>query len=457
MPKLNPNWRWEDQEQALLTSCSSLIAVVETEESRVVQFSHFSVKEFLTSGRLATSNEDISRYHIVLEPAHTILAQACLSILLQSDDRVEQNSVKTRSPLAKYAAEYWITHAQYKKVSSYLRKAMEYLFDPDKPYFAAWLKLHDIDTDASTRTAFRLFTPSQKSGATPLYYAARCGFQDLVEHLIVKDPKHVSATGGWYVTPLVVALGARHFQIAKLLHDNGAHPNVRGYDDNTPLHSAACYGKFNIVQELLKYKADVTARNIYGQTPLQYALGGFAGEDIDVGPSLSKIVRLLLEHGADVTARDDDHSTPLHFAAEYGRVEVVHMLLEHAANPGADDDDRKTAFLVVLEYVNARDAEGKSPLHLASQGSNHESQNVNLCNVVRLLLEHGADVNALSNGRSTPLHIAARRGRIEVVRVLLEHGANTGGKDDNGRTALQVASYLGYDEVMKLLSEHRAG
>jgi hypothetical protein len=47
IPKLNPDWRWEDEEQALLTSCSSLIAIVETYDgSRVVQFSHFSVRIF---------------------------------------------------------------------------------------------------------------------------------------------------------------------------------------------------------------------------------------------------------------------------------------------------------------------------------------------------------------------------------------------------------------------------
>jgi hypothetical protein len=60
---------------------------------------------------------------------------------------------------------------------------MEYLFDVDKPYFSAWLKLHDLDTDAPGSTFYQ-FTPSTKSGATPLYYAARCGFQDLVEHLV---------------------------------------------------------------------------------------------------------------------------------------------------------------------------------------------------------------------------------------------------------------------------------
>ncbi|KAF8493659.1 hypothetical protein F5888DRAFT_1850287, partial [Russula emetica] len=86
IPKLNPNWRWEDQERALLTSCSSLIAIVDTDDSRVVQFSHFSVKEYLTSERLASSSQDVSRYHITFETAHTILAQACVSVLLRLDD-----------------------------------------------------------------------------------------------------------------------------------------------------------------------------------------------------------------------------------------------------------------------------------------------------------------------------------------------------------------------------------
>jgi hypothetical protein len=54
-------------------------------------------------------------------------------------------NVEKGSPLAEYAAEHWVTHAQFQNVSSLLRKAMLYLFDPHKPYFAAWLQLHDID------------------------------------------------------------------------------------------------------------------------------------------------------------------------------------------------------------------------------------------------------------------------------------------------------------------------
>ena len=69
--KLNPNWRWEDKEQALLTWCSSLIVIVETDGSRVVQFSLFSVKEFLTSTRLADSSKDVSHFHIDLEAVYT--------------------------------------------------------------------------------------------------------------------------------------------------------------------------------------------------------------------------------------------------------------------------------------------------------------------------------------------------------------------------------------------------
>ena len=308
IPKLKTNWRWEDQEQALLTSCSSLIVIVKSDGSRFVQFSHFSVKEFLTAARLATSSEDTSRYHILLKPAHTILAQACLSVLLRVDDRVEQSG-GNNSPLAKYAAQHWVAHAQDEKVSSCLRKAMEILFDLDKPYFAAWLKSHDIDTNSSIDSIFYQFTPWHTSKATPLYYAALCGFQDLVEHLTANDPKQVNATGGYYLTPLVAALAAGHFQTAKFLGDNGAQPDVRGYEEMTPLLSAAYNGDFEVVQVLLKYKADINSRNTHGKTALHLASKGDTRtdpKDPHIASSLSKVARLLLEHGADVNDRAND-------------------------------------------------------------------------------------------------------------------------------------------------------
>ena len=282
IPKLNPKWRWEDEEQALLASCSSLISIVESGESRVVQFSHFSVREFLTSTRLATSSGDVLRYHIALEPAHTVLAQACMSTLLRSDDWVGKNS-----PLTRYTAEHWVAHAQFEHVSTYLRTSMETLFDPDKPYFAAWLKLCDIDTPSPSGSTFFWFTLSRRRNASPLYYAALCGFQDLVQNLLVKYPQHVNASSGHYLTPLMAALGRKHFQTAKLLRHSGADPNIQGYLGNTPLHSAAFYRNVEMVQELLDFGADVNVRNSYGQTVLDFTRDG-----------CDEIVKLLLEHGA---------------------------------------------------------------------------------------------------------------------------------------------------------------
>ena len=69
MPKLNPSWRWEDQEEAVMSACSSLVTIVKDVDARVVQFSHFSVKEFLTADRLAEPIRDVSCYHIELEAA----------------------------------------------------------------------------------------------------------------------------------------------------------------------------------------------------------------------------------------------------------------------------------------------------------------------------------------------------------------------------------------------------
>jgi hypothetical protein len=265
--KLNPNWRWEDQEQALLSSCSSLIAIVDARNSRVVQFSHFSVKEFLTSSRLAMSSGDVSHYHITLYPAHMILAQACLSVLLQSDDHT--------SPLAHYAAKHWVAHAQFDGVMSRLRKEIEYLFDSDKPYFSAWLRLHNIDAPAARPPAFPHFRSTSKSDAAPLYYAALCGFQDLVEHLIVKYPQYVNATGGYFKTPVVAALAGGHFQLAQLLHRNGS--SVDPQDDKrwSPPMSASYVGDLEMVQALLGCKADVEVHNDNGWTALHWVpLGG---------------------------------------------------------------------------------------------------------------------------------------------------------------------------------------
>jgi hypothetical protein len=126
IPRLNADWRWGNQEQALLIACLSLIAIVEAGDSLVVQFSHFSVKEFLTSSRLATASGEDSAYRIDLENAHTILAQARLCGLLQTHDEIDGSTSEFKDhPLVRYAAEHWTTRAQFGEVSSRLKNGME--------------------------------------------------------------------------------------------------------------------------------------------------------------------------------------------------------------------------------------------------------------------------------------------------------------------------------------------
>ena len=110
LPELKENWRSNDQQDAVLSICSSLIVVVpdHTDDRDVVQFSHFSVKEFLTSDRQSTSSLDISYLRILPEPAHTFVAKACMVILLLSEDANAYNY----SPLSFYAAHHSAEHAR---------------------------------------------------------------------------------------------------------------------------------------------------------------------------------------------------------------------------------------------------------------------------------------------------------------------------------------------------------
>ncbi|KAH9053583.1 hypothetical protein EDB87DRAFT_1690207 [Lactarius vividus] len=166
VPKLKDDWRWDDQEEAVLSTCSSLITVVPNYRSRVVQFSHFSVKEYLSSSRLAQSHGDVSRFHIDLEPAHTIMAQACLGTLLLLDKQAGNGGAKVL-PLVEYAAQHWVDHAQFEQVTSHVQDGMDDLFDGSKPHFAAWLQTHDIDTRWERLTNCRLLTRRREWTALP--------------------------------------------------------------------------------------------------------------------------------------------------------------------------------------------------------------------------------------------------------------------------------------------------
>src|ERR1700733_457875 len=137
-PSFNEKFRASDAEEAVMSTCTSLIAIVDQEGHRKVEFSHFSVKEYLTSERLTAAEEHLSYYHILPEYAHTILAHVSLSILLYLNDKIDKDTI-THLPLAPYAARNWVDHAQFRNVSSHIMEVMKRLFDLTKPHFAAWI------------------------------------------------------------------------------------------------------------------------------------------------------------------------------------------------------------------------------------------------------------------------------------------------------------------------------
>ena len=376
----NPGWRWEDQEETVMSACSSLVMIVKDGDSRIVQFSHFSIKDFLTADRLVDPIRHVSRYHILLEDAHTVLAQACLGVLLRLDDRVDRDNIENY-PLARYAAQYWPAHAR--RASSRIRDGMKRLFDADKPQFATWLWIYNEDEGGLTMSTMY----HEKRQAVPLYYAARLGFYDLTKHLIAKHPEHVNARGGHEVTSVHVAARQGNVNILTLLLEHGGDVDGRGITGQTPLHRTSENGELEVGRCLLDHGADINVQDHAGWTPLGVAT--FYGH--------IEFARMLLRYGASVNVKMVPDESSLHVAADRRNIQAVQLLLEYGAE------------------VRARANRGSTPLHVAAGGS---------AEMVRLLLEHGAEVGAEDCIGITPLHVAAHHGSIEVVRMLFEHGAD---------------------------------
>ena len=416
------DWRPEDQEEAVLSICSSLIAIVDNQGSRVVQFSHLSVKEFLTSDRLAKSTGNVGRYHILPGPAHSILAQACLRILLRLDDRDDKKSVKDY-PLAEYAARHWITHAQFEGVASRVDDDLEYLFDPDKPHFATWTRLYDIDAELGGKL------PSEKPN--PLYYSALCGLPGLVRRLAAKHWQYINAIGGSLEFPLFAAICRDHLQVARLLLEHGANPTVRDTRGHTALHQVI--GRpdgVSLAELLLVFGADVNARRRHDfWTPLHLAAND---EEFSVA-------RMLLRHNADVNSLDGNGRAPLH-------------LLSRRETSKSEDDGSDIARLL-LEHgalVDENDKDDATPLHLASYNQKLK--------IVRVLLEHGANADAENDRGETPLQLAlTRRGRhdaqdgVDIAQLLLEHGAEAYGRDKYHISASDLACCFGNEKIRQVL------
>ncbi|KAH9003601.1 ankyrin repeat-containing domain protein [Lactarius hatsudake] len=417
----------EDQEKEVLSACPSLITIVDSDGSRVVQFSHFSVKEFLTSDRLATSKEDISRYHIHPDAAHTTLARVSLDVLLRLDDRVDSSNANN-IPLVKYAAEHWVSHAQVGSVSSSVLDEMKTLFDSDKPHFAAWRRIYDIDEPLYS------WSQSLSDTAAPLYYSALSrnsigGARDyplaaalynrhiLVAEFLFRHGANIGAQGTDGRTPLhTVAWSPNNLAVdaVRFLLGHDADVNAQQADLSTPLHDASSAANLEVARVLLDHGANVNAKTDSGVTPLHQV-----GSDVVSDESSLDVMRLLIERGAGVNAQDKDHNTPLHFL-HHSRVELVQLLLDCGAN------------------VNAKNKLGHTPLYEHLEEVSEYGTPEDYWSVARPFLERGADVNERYDGEQTLLHWASERRRLEYMQNLLDFGANVNAVGEWGPTPLHL-------------------
>uniref|UniRef100_A0A158Q7B9 Poly [ADP-ribose] polymerase n=1 Tax=Elaeophora elaphi TaxID=1147741 RepID=A0A158Q7B9_9BILA len=276
--------------------------------------------------------------------------------------------------------------------------------------------------------------------SSPLHYAAGFGRLDCVRALLAAGA-NISQADDSGLVPLHNASSFGHVDVVKILLENGADINVSDHWGFTPLHEAAiCGEKFaDVCVLLLQHGASARSENSDGKTPQDLADGDakavFTGdykkeELLEAAKNGDEEILLscLTPFNVNCHAVTGRKSTPLHLACGYNRVRAVKILLER----GAD--------------VQAVDIGGLVPLHNASSFGHLE--------VVNLLLEAGADSQAEDLWNFTPLHESASKGRLEVVRLLAASGADPTRKTGNAKAPIE---YIIDEDAKKQVLHEYAG
>ncbi|HJN45749.1 MAG: ankyrin repeat domain-containing protein [Vicinamibacterales bacterium] len=289
------------------------------------------------------------------------------------------------------------------------------------------------------------------SGATPLLFATRQGSLPAVRALLaagadVNEPRPDGAT------PLLVAVINGHEDLVDLLLEAGADPNVEGGSTRLTVQGVRARPMPLEIRQIGYSERDsetVPRGNIFGK-PLQAAVHvanwHISDQFISVNLDRLRVIRSLLAHGADANGRNTMEeprwsgaryrrhltgATAFMFAAKVADVEVMRLLLEHGADPTINTEDNITPLMAAAGIAWASNQERAS-----------EAQ---VLEAVQLLVEEqGADVNFVSDIGETAMHAAAYRGANSVVQYLFDKGAELDVVALDGRTPLRVADGVEY-------------
>jgi ankyrin len=264
------------------------------------------------------------------------------------------------------------------------------------------------------------FYAHTKNGETALTLAIQNEDVDMVK-LLVKDAV-INLKNKSGETPLTLAIKKGNPEIISLIcrRAKGSLKNDLG---EAPLYLAVVREDLFLVEELIRKGADVN-RLSNGVSPLSYAasLNNF------------KTVGYLLKEGAIANLPNENGDIPLYTAIDKGYDIVAGILINKSSNP--------------MEDVNWRTKIDETLLNIAIVKSHPE--------IVKILLNAGAEYEALDYFENSALHIAAREGNNEIVDILTKFGVSVNSRNLKGETAMMLAAKANKESTVKMLFERGA-
>ena len=281
-------------------------------------------------------------------------------------------------------------------------------------------------------------------GNTPLHFA--CG--DLKQiRLLIAAGADVNAENALGVTPLMYAVSEGEESV-QLLLEQGALPSAKTKFGVTTLEFALEENDANVVQLLVDFGVDVNQPTSQNTLPIGHAISGHCDE----------VFEILLDR-ANLELRSPSTGTcPLHEAVLVGSLKYTKRLLDKGVRPDVLVDSWSSVLLAVDEgydeIAKVLLLKGASARIVSKAGitSLHRASSIGFLEICEMLLDSGADVNALDAKQSTPLMLATWASQEPVVRLLLQHRADPSIQDRlELASPLHAAAGMGETSIVHLL------
>ncbi|XP_046560779.1 putative ankyrin repeat protein RF_0381 [Haliotis rubra] len=257
-----------------------------------------------------------------------------------------------------------------------------------------------------------------ESGDNILHLACVGKDEEIMKHVLRLDILDINCRDTDGSTPLLLAIEYNARGVFDVLLESGADPSVVNRDGDNVLHLACLRGDEEMVKHVLKlHIVDINSRGSNRMTPLLLA----------AEYNTCNVFELLRESGADPSVVNRDGKNVLHFACIRGDEEMVkHVLKLHIVD------------------INSRGSNGLTPLLLAAGYSTSD--------VIKLLLENGADPLVVNSDGDNVLHVACAEGDEDIVKYLLSQSIiNFNAKNNKGLNAAAIAREEGLLSIEKLL------